>query len=164
PACTASRTGGSSARGNSRCTRSATRWPLVPDGSTCASVVVKRIPRKGIPSATSNAAVAVAIGRGRRITSRARRYQKPRSDGRERPPQRVAAACELLAVARDDEEAVVDRQPEPHPCDEVQGVLGDRHRLGREAEPEERARDRDHADERRQQRRDETAEDEQREQ
>ena len=71
---------------------------------------------------------------------------------------------QLLPVARDDEEAPVDRQPEPEPGDEVERVDRERGHLARHAQAEQRARDGDEADERRQHRGDEAAEDQEREQ
>ena len=68
---------------------------------------------------------------------------------------------ELLAVARHDEQRVVDREPEAEPGREVQRE--DRH-LGRrrdELQREQRADDRDHADHERQARGDDAAEHEQ---
>ena len=43
---------------------------------------MKLIPKNGIPSAISNAALAAAIRAGNRITSRESRYQKPSRAGR----------------------------------------------------------------------------------
>ena len=70
----------------------------------------------------------------------------------------------LLAPARDDEQRVVDREAEPEPRDEVEREDRERMHLDREPEPEEREGDRAGADERRQERRDEAAEDPEREQ
>ncbi len=51
-------------------------------GSTVASTVVNLMPRNGSPSTIRKVALSTAIGAGRRITKRDRRYQKPRSAGR----------------------------------------------------------------------------------
>ena len=79
-------------------------------------------------------------------------------------PRPGAAAGDLLAVARDDEQAVVDREAEPEPGDEVEREDRDRGQLARDAEHQEGADDREAADEQRQQRGDEAAEEQQREQ
>ena len=70
----------------------------------------------------------------------------------------VPVPCGLLTPPRDDEERVVDREPEPEAGDEVEGEDGERMDLDRDPEPEERERDRAGADERRQERGDEAAE------
>ena len=91
-----------------------------------------------------------------------------------RPPRRVQGAPhgvdtgprlrDLLAVARDDEQAVVDRQPQPQTGGQVEGEDRDRDELVGEAQQQEGADDRQPADQQRKQRRDRAAEEEQREQ
>ena len=71
---------------------------------------------------------------------------------------------DLLAIARDHEQAVVDREAEAEAGDEVEREDRDRADLGRAAQHHERADDRQAADEQRQQSRDEAAEEQQREQ
>ena len=87
--------------------------------------------------------------------------------GRQHPAHRRRAgpgAGDLLAVAGDDEEAVVDRQAEAERRGQVEGEDGDRGEFAGDAEDEEGADDRQAADQQRQQRGDEAAEEEQREQ
>ncbi len=71
---------------------------------------------------------------------------------------------DLLAISRDHEEAVVDRQAEAEAGDEVEREDRDRAHLGRAAQHHERADDCQAADEQGQQSGDEAAEEEQREQ
>ena len=74
-----------------------------------------------------------------------------------------SAACgsdrELLAVAREQQQAVVDREPEPCAGDEVESEDGDGDRRVREPQHGERRDDREHAGGDRQERRDDAAED-----
>jgi hypothetical protein len=79
-------------------------------------------------------------------------------------PRAVAVARDLLAIARQDEQRVVDRQTQPEPDREVQREDRQRRRLVEEPQAEKRGHDRQQADEQRQQRRDRAAEHEQREQ
>ncbi len=84
---------------------------------------------------------------------------------RERGAQRVGprpATRELLPVAGDEQEAVVDREPEPETRDQVEREHRHVHQLGDRAQAEQGGPDRDHPDERRQQRGNDAAEDEQR--
>ena len=74
------------------------------------------------------------------------------------------AVGELLAVARHDEQAPVDREPEPHPGDEVEREDRERRDAVASRRPRNESEDRERADERRQQRGDEAAEDPEREQ
>jgi len=74
------------------------------------------------------------------------------------------ALGDLLAVAGDDEEAVVDRQSQPQRRGQVEGEDRDRAEFAGEAEDEEGADDRQAADHQRQDRGDEAAEEQQREQ
>jgi hypothetical protein len=64
--------------------RSATStwWALALAGSTLALTGRNLIDANGIPSAISAAALVAAIGPGRRMTTRDRRYQKPDCSGR----------------------------------------------------------------------------------
>ena len=71
---------------------------------------------------------------------------------------------QLLPVAGDDEQAVVDRQPEPEAGDEVEREDRELGHLDHRAQQQQRPGHRDGADERRQQRGDEPAEDPEREQ
>ena len=71
---------------------------------------------------------------------------------------------ELLAVAGDDEQAVVDRQPEPQTGGQVQREDRDRADLAGDSQDEERPHDRQTADQERQKRRDQAPEEEQRKQ
>ena len=73
-------------------------------------------------------------------------------------------ARDLLAIARDDEEAVVDRQPEPEARNEVDREDRDVGQLVGDPQHQERADDRQHTDDQGQQRGHEAAEEEQREQ
>ena len=87
--------------------------------------------------------------------------------GLHRPPHRRqprSRAGDLLAVARDHEQAVVDRQAEPEAGDQVEGEDRDRAHLAGDAQHQECADDRQPADQQRQQRGDQAAEEEQREQ
>ena len=85
--------------------------------------------------------------------------------GLERSKQRVAAgahALDLLAIAREDEERVVDREAEPEPDREVQGEDRQQQALVDDAQAEEGPHDREQADEQRQQRGDGAPEDDER--
>ena len=86
--------------------------------------------------------------------------------GEDAPHRRQAGpgAGDLLAVAGDDEEAVVDRQAQSERRRQVEGEDRDRGELAGEAEDEEGADDRQAADHQRQDRGDEAAEEQQREQ
>src|SRR5690606_3306897 len=87
--------------------------------------------------------------------------------GRQDPAHRRqprAGLGDLLAVAGDDEEAVVDRQPEPERRGQVEREDRDRAEFAGQPQDEEGADDRQAADHQRQQRRDEAAEEQQREQ
>ena len=87
--------------------------------------------------------------------------------GRQGAPHRGQAGTvlgDLLAVAGDDEEAVVDRQPEPEAGGQVEREDRDRADLAGDAQGEEGADDRQRADHQRQQRGDQASEEEQREQ
>ena len=75
----------------------------------------------------------------------------------------MAVHCSLLPPAGDDEERIVDREPEPEARDEIECKDRQRVELDRDPEPEERERDRARANERRQKRGDETPEDPERE-
>ena len=104
--------------------------------------------------------------RGERAGDGQRAEQDGAPGGRHRPAHRREAGPglrDLLAVARDDEQAVVDRQPEPEPGDQVEGEDRDRAELAGDPQHDQRADDREAADEQRQQRGDEAAEEEQRE-
>ena len=85
------------------------------------------------------------------------------SGGRHRALHRLHAGPtgrDLLAVARDDEQAVVDRQPEAEAGDQVEGEDRDVGELARDAQGDHRRDDREPADEQRQQRGDQAAEEE----
>ena len=73
-------------------------------------------------------------------------------------------AHELLAVAREQQQAVVDREAEAGACDEVEREDGDRTHVVCDADQRERDDDRDHAGDERQRRRDDASEDQEREQ
>jgi hypothetical protein len=76
----------------------------------------------------------------------------------------IAGSRTFLAIAREEEQAPVDREADRQTGDEVERVDRER-RHGRElAQEEEADEDRDHAGQRREQARDEPAEDEEREQ
>ena len=84
---------------------------------------------------------------------------------RHRPPHRLEARAglrDLFAVARDDEQAVVDRQPEAQADHKVEREDRYRSQLARNAEHDHRADDRQPADEQRQRGGDQAAEEEQR--
>jgi hypothetical protein len=70
---------------------------------------------------------------------------------------------DLLAVARDHEQAVVDRQPEAEPGGEVEGEDRDRGQLAGDAQQQEGPDDRQAPDHRRKEGRHPAAEEEQRE-
>ena len=70
-----------SAPGKSRAIASETVRALWPAGSTDASMPLQRIPRAGAARARSTTAVSAATTPGRRITARARRYQRPLPSG-----------------------------------------------------------------------------------
>ena len=76
----------------------------------------------------------------------------------------MAVTGRLLAPARDDEERVVDREAEAETGDEIEREDREGVHLDGEPQAEERQRDRAGADERRQERGDEAAEDPEREQ
>ena len=59
-----------------------------------------------------------------------------------RRPARPGSRCALLAEARDDQQAVVDGEPEPEQRDDVDGELADRHHARQRVERKQRARDR----------------------
>ncbi len=85
--------------------------------------------------------------------------------GAQRLGDRFAAgpqALHLLAIARQDEQRVVDRQPESEPDREVQREDRQQRDLVDDPQAEERAHDRQQPDEQRQQRGDPAAEDQQR--
>jgi hypothetical protein len=71
---------------------------------------------------------------------------------------RRQSVADLLAEARHHEEAVVDREPEPHAGREVEGEDRDVRERCEDREDEERPDDGDPADEQRQARRDDAAE------
>ena len=86
--------------------------------------------------------------------------------GRDRGPDRVgagAASRELLAIAGDEQEAVVDRETEPRARDDVQRVRRDRRDGVEQPQQEQGADDRQRTADERQQRRDAATEDDQRE-
>ena len=86
--------------------------------------------------------------------------------GRHRSPERLHACArlgDLLAVARDDEQAVVDREAQPEARDEVEREDRDRAQLAGDREEQERRDDREAADQKRQHRGDEAPEEEERE-
>ena len=102
---------------------------------------------------------------------RRRDGQCAEDDGASRGPHRGGKSLgtmpvprRLLAPARDDEQRVVDREAETETRDEVEREDRERMHLDRDPEPEERERDRAGPDERRQKRRDEAAEDPERQQ
>jgi len=76
----------------------------------------------------------------------------------------AGAARELLAVAVEHEQAVVDPQTEAHAADEVQREHRDRRELVDQSQPQKREHDRKAADQQRQQRRDQTSEEPERQQ
>ena len=85
----------------------------------------------------------------------------------QRAAQRLGAEAGLrglLAVARDHEQAVVNRQPEAHPGDEVECEHRQIGEARDDSQREERGDDREPAEQRRQQRGDERAEEHQRQQ
>ena len=132
-----------------------------------------RSPPRSARPASRRAPSSRGTAAGRRAARRARRRRSARRRGPCAPPSPSSAASprgpgpragDLLAVARDDEQAVVDRQPEPEAGDQVEGEDRDRAELAGDPQHQEGADDREAADQQRQQRGDEAAEEEQREQ
>ena len=104
---------------------------------------------------------------GERRGHRQRAEQHGAAGGLERPADRRgrrASLGELLPVARNHEQRVVDRQPEPEPGREIEREDGHVRHLVRDLQGEERADDREAADHERQQGRDRAAEEQQRQQ
>jgi len=101
--------------------------------------------------------------RGQRHRDRAGAEQHGAPGGADRLDDRragVQPAAQLLAVAGDDEQAVVDGQAEAERGGQVQRVGRDVGEGGQDAQHQQRAEDRDAADQQRQRARDDAAEDE----